>query len=518
MALLRAGRRRGEPGPLSLSTVPRVEGGQTLRDKVWASGWKSLLLANTVGAALVVAYFEVTALPSTHGENFLGALGQWGDVAMLGGYTLLVWGGGYPLTRGVFRRATAWVIEDRAPNERERTATLALPRRAAIAQLVVWTALGLVTAALNYSTHESVALAIRIAVGVAASGVAVALVTTVLAERSLPPLFVLVLAGVPPGRAHVVGIRRRLLLFWGLGSGIPLLGVLLTPLGLPSSDRDRILVGMLVLAGAGLVAGLWTTVIAAASVADPVADVRRGMGRVARGEFAMEVPVDDDGEIGLLQAGFNHMAAGLRERERMRELFGGYVGEHVAQRAVEQGVTLEGEQREVSALFVDVIGSTALAERTPALEVVRLLNQFFEAVIAAVDGEDGWVNKFEGDAALCVFGAPVAQADHAARALRAATAMRDALARLPNLDAGIGVSCGVVVAGNVGSDRRYEYTVVGDPVNEAARLTELAKSHPARVVASERIVRAAGQHSCWQRADCVTLRGRTEPTQTFVPS
>src|SRR5207245_3302775 len=133
-----------------------------------------------------------------------------------------------------------------------------------------------------------------------------------------------------------------------------------------------ILIGMLVLGGMGLGFGLLFTVVAAASVADPVADVRSAMGRVADGDLDVEVPVDDDGEIGLLQAGFNHMALGLRERKRLQELFGGYVGEEVARRALESGVSLEGEERDITVLFVDVVGSTALAERRPPVEVVAL--------------------------------------------------------------------------------------------------------------------------------------------------
>src|SRR5207237_1802196 len=135
------------------------------------------------------------------------------------------------------------------------------------------------------------------------------------------------------------------------------------------------------------------------------------------------------------------------------------------------------------------------------------------------DAEVGWVNKLEGAAALCVFGAPMDQPDHAARALRAAVTLRTALRLVEGLDAGIGVSSGVAVAGNVGSERRYEYTVVGDPVNEAARLTDLAKVHPGRIVVSDRTVDAAGT-SCdgWRAGEQVMLRGRSQPTQTFVPS
>src|SRR5207248_11604634 len=185
-------------------------------------------------------------------------------------------------------------------------------------------------------------LALRVMVCIALAGVAASFLATLLAERNMRPVYVRALAGQPPERAHVVGIRRRLLLFWTLGSGIPLLGVILTPLGLPSGHAHQQVLAMAALAAIGLVSGAAFLVLAAASVADPVADVRNAMQRVARGDLDAEVPVDDDGEIGLLQAGFNTMAAGLRERARLREPLGGYVGEEVARRAREAGATREG--------------------------------------------------------------------------------------------------------------------------------------------------------------------------------
>jgi len=487
---------------------------------VWRKGWRSLVLANLVGSVLVTAYLETTSLPSRHpfAHQRLFA-GNNGDLFLISTYVLVLWVGGYYLSRRVFRATTAWLLVGREPDADEAKATLRLPQRAAAAYLVIWSGVGILSAAANYATHDSVGLALRIAVGVAAAGVVVALTASLLVERALRPVYVYVFRGQPPSRDRIIGIRRRLLLFWTLGSGLPLLGILVTPFGLPGNDKDKIFAGMLVLAACGLVAGFAATVVAATSIADPVTDVRQAMRRVAAGDLDAEVPVDDDGEMGLLQAGFNHMAEGLRERERMRELFGGYVGEEVARHALESGVSLEGAERDVSVLFVDVVGSTALAERRPPVEVVALLNRFFDVVIAAVADEEGWVNKFEGDAALCVFGAPMQQADHAARALRSAVAMRNALLGIEGLDAGIGVSSGIAVAGNVGSARRYEYTVVGDPVNEAARLTELAKAHAGRIVVSERTVMAAGaSNDGWQPSECITLRGRSRPTQTFVPA
>ena len=139
-------------------------------------------------------------------------------------------------------------------------------------------------------------------------------------------------------------------------------------------------------------------------------------------------------------------------------------------------VELGGEQRELAAVFVDLIGSTRMASRRPPQEVVALLNRFFRLVVEVVEEHGGWVNKFEGDAALCVFGAPIARPDAAGDALRAARTLGERIeSELEGADAGIGVSAGLAVAGNVGSRERFEYTVVGDPVNEAARLCELAR-------------------------------------------
>ena len=152
--------------------------------------------------------------------------------------------------------------------------------------------------------------------------------------------------------------------------------------------------------------------------------------------------VDDAGEIGLLQEGVNTMAAGLAERERLRDLFGRHVGTTVAERALATGVSLGGEERTVAALFVDIAGSTSLVRRTGPEEMVGLLNRFFEVVVETIEDEGGLVNKFEGDAALCVFGAPTDHPDPAAAALRAARRISDAVAAAGEVDVGVGVSCG----------------------------------------------------------------------------
>jgi len=232
------------------------------------------------------------------------------------------------------------------------------------------------------------------------------------------------------------------------------------------------------------------------------------------------VVVFDGTELGELQRGFNSMVEGLKERERVRDLFGRHVGREVAAAAEQQRPKLGGEERQVAVIFVDIIGSTQLVTARPATEVVDLLNRFFAVIVEEVDRHHGFVNKFEGDAALAVFGAP----NHLDRPEDEALAASRAIARrireeVPECEAGIGVASGVAVAGNVGAKERFEYTVIGEPVNEAARLCELAKSTPTHLLASSETVQSSSEKECshWTFGDTVTLRGHDEPTRLALP-
>ena len=148
-----------------------------------------------------------------------------------------------------------------------------------------------------------------------------------------------------------------------------------------------------------------------------------------------------------------------------------------------------------------------------------MLNRFFGVVVEVVREHGGWVNKFEGDAALAVFGAPVPLSDHGGQALAAARELHRRLRELGEVEAGIGVSAGEVVAGNIGEEQRFEYTVIGDPVNEAARLTELAKDRGGVLASAATLERAAPEESTrWRMDGSVTLRGRGGETRLAVPA
>jgi adenylate cyclase len=420
------------------------------------------------------------------------------------------------------RPVVGWLRAGRAPERGEQELTLRAPVRLLVVQATLWSigAAGFLALNLQYSSRLAVAVGITALLGAAVT----CSLGYLLAERILRPVTELALAESVPDEPALPGIRARVLLAWALGTGAPVLGLFLVGgaevVGISDESGDRLAATMDFLCAVALTAGLAGMVLAARSVAEPVERVRHAVAAVAAGRTDLEVPVSDGSEIGLLQAGFNRMVAGLRERERLRDMFGRQVGEDVARHALERGVELGGEEREIAALFIDVVGSTRLASECPPAEVVALLNEFFGTVVEAIREHGGSINKFEGDAALCVFGAPLPRDDPAGDALAAARSLRARLREsLPRADFGIGVSAGRAVAGNIGAAERFEYTVIGDPVNEAARLTELAKADEGRVLASGAALERAraGERARWSEGASVELSGRASPTRLARP-
>ena len=420
------------------------------------------------------------------------------------------------------RRTLRWVVEEREPDPGEHRRTLELAGYVVRLIALSWSVGAVAFFVLSAILH-SLSFAALVGVTTLLGGATTCALLYLASERILRPVTALALGARRTERNVAPSVRGRLAMAWVLGTGSPLLGVLVVAIvGVTKSDADPVYLSaaVLFLVATALVIGLLATQFAAKAIADPLTSVREGVEQIERGDLDAHVLVDDGSEVGLLQAGFNRMAEGLRERERIRDLFGRQVGEDVARTALRDGTRLGGEEREVGALFVDLVGSTSMAMAMPPAEVVRVLNRFFRVVVEVVEAECGLVNKFEGDAALCVFGAPVAREDPAGDALRSARALAERLTRdLPEADFGIGISAGVAVAGNVGAEHRFEYTVIGDPVNEAARLCELAKQRPERVLASESALAKATppEADAWTVTESAVLRGRNKPTGVARP-
>jgi adenylate cyclase len=383
------------------------------------------------------------------------------------------------------------LAEERPPDEHEHRLTLGIATYMVKRDALGWS-ISAVAFALFNGLVFSWGLAGVIAATIWFGGETTCALGYLLYERALRPVTALALAARPAGTSVAPGVRQRLAMAWLLGTGVPLLGVLV--LGVVGAfglthHPERVGAAVLFLAVVATLTGFLSTTLAAGAIADPLRAVRKGLERITRGDLDVEVAVDDGSEVGQLQAGFNRMADGLRERERIRDLFGRQVGRDVARAALSEGVRLGGEEREVAALFVDVVGSTSLALALPPTEVVRLLNRFFRVVVEVIEAEAG--RNLAGRLS----------------------------AELPEIDFGIGVSAGVAVAGNVGAEHRFEYTVIGDPVNEACRLAELAKERPERVLASSAALDRTAQTEAeaWRVTESAVLRGRLAPTQLAHP-
>jgi adenylate cyclase len=495
---------------------PEDEGADRLWLRVQILLTASQVLANLVGTVLVTTLLALV-IP---GQPVLTSELAWINFIAVPAFVVfaLVTGSivGSKLTRGALR----WFLEDREADRQDRIATLRLPTKLTFISGALWL-VGTAVFSLMYGLADTRLIA-KVAITSLMGGIVVCANSYLLSEFALRPVAARALAASPPQHAIGVGLTMRSLLMWLLG-GIPVAGMMLVALFAVIRENvsvTRLGIAVLVLGAIAIVTGLGLMVMNTRAMVAPIRSVTAALAKVQRGDLDTEVLVFDGTELGLLQTGFNRMVSDVREREKLRDLFGRHVGEDVAKAAMSRQMELGGEVRDVAVLFIDVVGSTTIAIEQPPQEVVKLLNRFFAVVVAEVHEHGGFVNKFEGDAVLAVFGAPEDLDDAAGKALKAARTMTARLLdEVPEAEAGVGVSAGRAVAGNVGAESRFEYTVIGDPVNEAARLSEHAKGVKGCVVGSMRAVEAASPEEAehWRETDEVMLRGRLEATRIAVP-
>jgi class 3 adenylate cyclase len=413
-----------------------------------------------------------------------------------------------------------WYVAGDDPTPAQREAVMKLAGRQSAILVTAWACSGGIFILLNRSGGPQ--LLLPIVLGVLLGGSAAAGTGMLLAQRTLRPIMRAATLGAEP-RLAVPSVYARLVLLWFLCSAFPIAViatlVVLRSYGWLIEKSASLDVPILVVSLAALVLGMPTMILTSRSISDPIGEVVDAMAEVEHGRMDTYVGAYERSQIGRLQTGFNSMVAGLAERDRLRDLFGRHVGADVAQRAISEGASLSGDVVEAAVLFIDLVGSTQLAESRPPQEVAEVLNDFFRIVVNAVDEHHGCINKFAGDAALAIFGVPLPTDEPASSALATARQLGSQLRRLP-VDFGIGVSAGPVFAGNIGAENRYEYTVIGDAVNEAARLADLAKTSDRRILCSAGAIGAAGQAERRQWAECYStvLRGRSEATHVSAPT
>ena len=326
------------------------------------------------------------------------------------------------------------------------------------------------------------------------------------------------LPDAPPDVAGV-SLHRRLLVTVPMvtwGAGVVVAGLVSEN----TRDLDKIGLAGVVAFAVSAAISMWLGLVLADSVSGPIVDLRDATRRVGAGDLGVRVPVVCTDETGELAASFNAMVAGLGERRQLHEAFGAFVDPALTERVLAEGTNLEGEELEVSILFLDVRGFTAFAESAAAREVVATLNELYEAVVPVIHRHGGHANKFVGDGLLAVFGAPERHADHATRAVAAAREIAGLVGRRlsAGLSVGVGVNTGRVVVGTVGGGGRRDFTVIGDTVNTAARVEAATRSTGDDVLITEATLRALGTHAeDFEERPAAPLKGKSETVRLYAP-
>jgi class 3 adenylate cyclase len=272
--------------------------------------------------------------------------------------------------------------------------------------------------------------------------------------------------------------------------------------------------------GVAAAVSMWLSLVLADAVSGPIVELRDAARRIGDGDLTARVPVVSTDETGELAAAFNAMVSGLRERERLHEAFGTFVDPAVTERVLNEGTDLRGEEIDATVLFLDVRGFTRFAENAGPHQVVSSLNALYEIVVPVIERHGGHANKFVGDGLLAVFGAPQRHPDHAARAVAAvqeiARLVRDGAGG--ELRIGVGVNSGRVVVGTIGGGHRRDFTVIGDPVNTAARVEAATRMTGDDILITESTLRALGDvGDRFEERPSVPLKGKATTVRLYAP-
>jgi len=284
-----------------------------------------------------------------------------------------------------------------------------------------------------------------------------------------------------------------------------------------------LLIALAIVLGAGALAILWGARLARI-MSNALRRVSDALARLEQQEYVKVDGVRTGDELEDLARGFNSMVDGLQERDKLKTTFGKYMTRSVMEHLMAGKVQLGGETLTATILFSDIRSFTSIGEKMDAKSLVALLNEYFTEMVDVVIKEDGVVDKYIGDAIMAVFGAPVPQPDAALHAVRAAVGMRKALAALNEklvargmqpIETGIGIHTGELVAGNIGSEKRMEYTVIGDSVNLASRLENATKELGAPVLISQDTYELVKDHFELRAAKEISVKGREQPVMIY---
>ena len=284
---------------------------------------------------------------------------------------------------------------------------------------------------------------------------------------------------------------------------------------------------VLVIAGSAVLLDMLGVIVIVGWMLRPLPVLAKAARDVGKGRLDMQVSFEMKDEIGQLAQAFNQMILSLREKEMIRSTFGRYMSKEVVDGFLNGKVSMElggGELKEMTVLMSDIRGFTEFSEKLPPQEVVTLLNRYFTEMVQAIAENGGTVDKFIGDAVLAVFGWPVARENHERLAVEAALAMKERLAALNvslvkegrnPIEIGIAINSGKAVAGNIGSQEKVQYTVIGDAVNLTSRMESGNKEYGTDLIVSEPVYLAVKEWFKFKDIGEKPVRGRTEPVHIY---
>ena len=275
---------------------------------------------------------------------------------------------------------------------------------------------------------------------------------------------------------------------------------------------------------AAAIACVVVAVLVSRSITRPLHDVVDVVHKIRGGDLDAHTTVTGHDEIGSLGVALNEMAHGLRDRDRIKEIFGRYVTTQVSQELLTKEITLGGERRRVTLLFSDIRNFTSMSEAMTPEAIITFLNEYFSEMVDAVFEQHGVLDKFIGDGMLAVFGTLDERVDHERRAVLAGLRMKARLAKLNGdrsiigqapIAIGIGIHTDEVVVGNIGSRRRLEYTVIGDGVNTCSRVEGLNKEFGTTILITETThEKVRGDFECRAMPEA-PLKGKTKVPRIF---
>jgi len=264
------------------------------------------------------------------------------------------------------------------------------------------------------------------------------------------------------------------------------------------------------------------------SISRPVRSLVDATKKIEEGQYDIDLKISTRDEIGLLTSSFINMGRGLAEKERLKETFGKFVNKEVAKRAAEGTLNLGGERRVATIFFSDIRSFTAISENMSPEDVVEFLNEYMTRMVDCIEATYGVVDKFIGDAIMAVWGAPISQGSpmrDADFAIRATLMMRRSLMEFnkdrggpgkPILRIGCGINTGNVLAGQIGSSKRMEYTVIGDAVNTASRIEALNKPFGTDILISENTYKLLKDRIIVEPMQPIKVKGKTAPLQIYA--